>query len=99
MKREIDRLAAEDRGVARIINQQRGIIMNANLTELNRLRELEEEVARELGVRADALRRMLAKVDEYSESHRAHGLPDDLLNILKEDLSGCEAEEETRTIH
>jgi DNA sulfur modification protein DndC len=76
----------DGRGVARIINQQRGIIMNANLTELNRLRELEEEVARELGVRADALRRMLAKVEEYSESHRAHGLPDDLLNILKDDL-------------
>jgi DNA sulfur modification protein DndC len=77
----------DGRGVARIINQQRGIIMNANLTELNRLRELEEEVARELGVRADALRRMLAKVEEYSESHRAHGLPDDLLNILKDDLA------------
>lgn len=75
------------RGVARIINQQRGIIMNANLTELNRLRELEEEVAREFGVRADILRRMLAKVEEYSESHRAHGLPDDLLNALKDDLS------------
>lgn len=73
--------------------------MNANLTELNRLRELEEEVARELGVRADALRRMLAKVEEYSESHRAHGLPDDFLNILKDDLSRREAVEETPTIH
>ena len=30
--------------------------------------------------------RLLAKVDEYSESHRAFGLPDDLLNILKDDL-------------
>jgi DNA sulfur modification protein DndC len=77
----------DGRGVARIIKQQRGIIMNANLTELNRLRELEEEVAREFGVRADILRRMLAKVEEYSESHRAHGLPDDLLNALKDDLS------------
>jgi hypothetical protein len=60
--------------------------MNANLTELNRLRELEEDVARELDVRADALRRMLAKVEEYSKSHRAHGLPEDLLNILNDDL-------------
>lgn len=77
----------------------REIIINANLTELNRLRELEEEVAREFGVRADTLRRLLAKVEEYSESHRAHGLPDDLLNILKNDLSRCEAEEETLTIH
>ncbi|RPH76401.1 MAG: DNA phosphorothioation system sulfurtransferase DndC [Nitrospiraceae bacterium] len=89
----------DGRGVARIINQQRGIIMNANLTELNRLRELEEEVAQEFGVRADTLRRMLAKVEEYSESHRAHGLPDDLLNILKDDLSRREAVEETPTIH
>ena len=60
--------------------------MNANLTELNRLRELEEDVARELDVRADTLRRMLSNVEEYSKSHRAHGLPDDLLNILKDDL-------------
>ena len=83
----------DGRGVARIINQQRGIIMNANLTELNRLRELEEEVAREFGVRADTLRRMLAKVEEYSESHRAHGLPDDLLNIMKDDLYRSPSEE------
>jgi hypothetical protein len=89
----------DGRGVARIINQQRGIIMNANLTELNRLRELEEEVARELDVRADALRRMLAKVEEYSESHRAHGLPDDLLNILKDDFYRLGAEKETPTTH
>jgi DNA sulfur modification protein DndC len=33
------------------------------------------------------LRRMVAKVEEFSESHRAHGLPDDLLNILKDDLN------------
>jgi len=56
------------------------------LNELNRLRELQEEVAVEKGIRADTLRRLLAKVEEYSESHRAHGLPDDLLNILKDDL-------------
>ena len=60
--------------------------MSADLKELNRLRELEEEVATEKTINADTLRRMLAKVDEYSESHRAHGLPDDLLNILKDDL-------------
>jgi len=76
----------DGRGVARILNKQRGVVMNADLNELNRLREMEEEVARELGVRADTLRRMLAKVEEFSESHRAHGLPDDLLNILKDDL-------------
>jgi hypothetical protein len=47
--------------------------MNANLTELNRLREMEDEVAKQLDVRADTLRRLLAKVEEYSENHRAHG--------------------------
>jgi len=76
----------DGRGVARIVNKQRGVIMSANLRELNRLRELEEEVAREKGIDPDTLRRMVAKVEEYSESHRAHGLPDDLLNILKDDL-------------
>jgi hypothetical protein len=30
---------------------------------------------------------MVAKVEEYSESHRAHGLPNDLLDILKDDLA------------
>jgi len=73
--------------------------MNANLTELNRLRELEEEVAREFGVRADTLRSMFAKVEEYSESHRAHGLPDDLLKILKDDVHRSEVQKENSTIH
>jgi hypothetical protein len=72
--------------------------MNADLNELNRLREMEEEVTRELGVRADTLRRMLAKVEEYSESHRAHGLPDDLLNILKDDLYKIPIKEKTPTV-
>jgi len=31
-------------GVARIVNKQRGIIMNTNLTELNQLREMEDEI-------------------------------------------------------
>jgi len=85
----------DGRGVARIVNKQRGIIMSADLKELNRLRELEEEVAREKTINADALRRMLAKVEEYSESHRAHGLPDDLLNILKDDLEAQSAGKRT----
>jgi DNA sulfur modification protein DndC len=89
----------DGRGVARIVNKQRGIVMNADLNELNRLRQMEEEVARELGVRADILRRMLAKVEEYSESHRAHGLPDDLLNILKDDLHTSAVQKETSAIH
>lgn len=88
----------DGRGVARILNKQRGFVMNADLNELNRLREMEEEVARELGVRADTLRRMLAKVEEYSESHRAHGLPDDLLNILMDDFYKIPIKEKTPTV-
>lgn len=82
----------DGRGVARIINMQRGVIMSGDLKELNRLREMEEEVAREKNVNADILRRMIAKVEGYSESHRAHGLPDDLLNILKDDLEALSVE-------
>jgi len=73
-------------GVARIVTRQRGIVMS-DLKEVNRLRELQEKVADEKGLSADALRRMLAKVEEYSESHRAMGLPDDLLRILKDDTA------------
>lgn len=76
----------DGRGVARIVSKQRGVIMSADLSELNRLRQTEEDVTREKGVDVETLRRMVAKVEEYSESHRAHGLPDDLLNILKDDL-------------
>ncbi len=53
------------------MNDQRGAIMNADLNKSNRLRETEKKVAQELGIRPDTLRRMLAKVEEYSESHRA----------------------------
>ena len=51
----------------------------------------QEQIAREKKISPDTLRRMLAKVEEYSESHRAHGLPDDLLNILKDDLEAHKA--------
>jgi DNA sulfur modification protein DndC len=72
-------------GVARIVTRQKGIIMS-DWKGTNRLRELQEEIAAEKGIRADTLRRLLGKVDEFSESHRAFGLPDDLLSILKDDL-------------
>lgn len=58
----------------------------SDMKENNRLRDLQEEVAAEKGIRADILRRLLEKVDQFSESHRPVGLPDDLLNILKDDL-------------
>ncbi len=61
--------------------------MSSDLNDLSSLRKMEEEVAREKGIDAETLRRLIAKVEEYSESHRAFGLPDDLLNILKDDLN------------
>ena len=72
-------------GVGRIVTRQRGVIMK-DWKEVNQLRDLEEEVVAEKGIRADTLRRLLAKVEEYSERHRAYGLPDDMLNILKDDM-------------
>jgi hypothetical protein len=76
----------DGRGVARLVNRQNGVIMS-DWKETNRLRAIQDEVAQEKNISPDTLRRLLAKVDEYSESHRAFGLPDDLLNILKDDLS------------
>lgn len=84
-------------GVARIVTRQKGIIMG-DWKETNRLRELQEEVAEEKDIRADTLRRLLAKVDEFSESHRAFGLPDDLLHILKDDLEHAGTAEVTKNV-
>lgn len=75
-------------GVERIIRKHKGLPMNSDFQELNRLRDLQEKVARQKNISAESLRRMLNKVEEYSEMQRAHGLSDDLLNILKDDLNG-----------
>lgn len=75
----------DGRGVARIVNRIKGVHM-VDLKEAGRLRELQEEIAEQKGISPDTLRRMLAKVEDYSESHKAMGLPDDLLNILKDEL-------------
>jgi DNA sulfur modification protein DndC len=72
-------------GVGRIVTRQKGIIMS-DWKETSQLRELQEEVAAEKGIRADTLRCLLETVEQYSESHRAFGLPDKLLEILKDDL-------------
>jgi DNA sulfur modification protein DndC len=72
-------------GVGRIVTRQKGIVMS-DWKETSRLREVQEEVASEKGIRADTLRRLLETVEQYSESHRAFGLPDKLLDILKDDL-------------
>src|SRR5437762_1810794 len=82
-------------------NAIEGIVLITSLmsdsNQPNRLRELQEQVAREKNISPQTLRRLLAKVDEYSESHRAFGLPDDLLNILTGDLSPNPNPEPERT--
>ncbi len=52
----------------------------------DQLRIIEQEIVAEKGISLDTLRRLIAKVDEYGESHRAVGLADDLLHILQDDL-------------
>ena len=76
----------DGRGVARIVNKQKGLVMT-NLKEVNRLRDLQEQVAQEKQISVETLRRLLAKVEEYSEYERPRGLQDDMLNILRDDLA------------
>lgn len=72
-------------GVANILSHQRGYTMPMSKDD-NQLRKIEQEVASEKGVSLDTLRRLVAKVEEYGESHRAVGLADELLQILQDDL-------------
>ena len=72
-------------GVARIVSEQRGTPM-PELKHEDRLMELEEDIAAKSGVSSATLRRLLAKVADFGESHRAQGLPDELLHILQDDL-------------
>lgn len=77
----------DGRGVARLVNEMRGLPMN-DVRETARLRRLEAEVAEEKGLKAATLQRLVAKVEEYSESHRAYGLQAELTRILQDDLRG-----------
>ncbi len=72
-------------GVARIVREQNGIMTN-DIEHIDQLRALEEKVCAEKGVSHEGLRRLLGKVEDYSESHRAMGLPDELMRILKDEL-------------
>jgi DNA sulfur modification protein DndC len=77
----------DGRGVARLVNQHRGLPMN-DLRETARMRRLEAEVASEKGLSPQTLQRLVAKVEEYSESHKAVGLQAELTRILNDDLRG-----------
>ena len=48
--------------------------------------KLEAEVAAEKDLSADTLQRLVAKIEEFSENNRAHGLPAELTKILQDDL-------------
>lgn len=72
-------------GVARIVHQHKGIMLN-DLGEMDRLRTLEEQVCAEKHLSHETLRRLVSKIDEYSESHRRFGLPDELVRILNDEL-------------
>ena len=72
-------------GVARIVHQQKGIMIN-DLQETDKLRALEEQVCAEKGLSHETLRRLVSTVEKYSESHRRFGLPDELTRILNDEL-------------
>lgn len=75
----------DGRGVARLVNQQRGLPMN-DLRQTARLRKLEADVATDLNLNPDTLQRLVGKIEEYSEMQRAHGLQVDLQRILQDDI-------------
>jgi len=75
----------DGRGVARIVNNHKGLPMH-DLRETARLRKLEAEVASEKGLSAETFQRLVAKVEEFSENQRAQGLPSELTRILTDDL-------------
>ena len=72
-------------GVVNIIFQQKGGAMPDSRDE-SELKDIEQRVADEKGISLETLQRLIAKVEEYGESHRAVGLPDELLQILQDDL-------------
>ena len=72
-------------GVVNIIFQQKGEKMPV-MNNDNHLTEIEKIIAKEKNISLGTLRRLIAKVEEYGESHRAVGLSDELLQILQDDL-------------
>lgn len=75
----------DGRGVARIVNRIRGTRMT-DLKETSQLQKLQDEVCREKQLSPDILRRLLATTEQFTDSHRAFGLPGELLRIINDDL-------------
>lgn len=80
-------------GVVNIIFQQKGDAMPDGRDEAE-LRDIEQRVADEKEISLETLRRLISKVEEYGESHRAVGLPDELLQILQDDLRARHTEKD-----
>jgi DNA sulfur modification protein DndC len=72
-------------GVVNIIYQQKGDSM-PDVRDDTYLKDIEQEVAQQKGISLETLTRLVKKVEEYGESHRAHGLPEELIQILQDDL-------------
>jgi len=77
----------DGRGVTNILYKYKDIKMEDQNIKQSNLRFIEETVTLEKNISLDTLRRLIAKVEEYSESHRAVGLPDELLQILQDELA------------
>lgn len=75
----------DGRGVARIVNSQKGLLMH-DLRQTARLRKLEAEVAEEKGLSPDIFQRLVAKVEEFSVNSRAQGVRNELVRIIEDDL-------------
>jgi len=74
-------------GVANIVIQQRGTTM-PEMRDDSYLKSIQTDVAKEKNISLETLHRLIAKVEEFSESHRAMGLQEDLLQILQDDQRG-----------
>jgi DNA sulfur modification protein DndC len=74
-------------GVWNIVNgSKEGFEMNYDEKEKNWLKEIEEDVAKELNINLDTLQRLVAKVEQYKNggNNIKH---EELLNIIKDDLN------------
>jgi len=57
-----------------------------DLKETSQLQKLQDEVCKEKKLSPDILRRLLATTEQFTDSHRAFGLPGELLRIINDDL-------------
>jgi len=56
------------------------------------LSQLQEQICKEKNVSSNTMRKLLDVVGQYGDSHRAVGLLDELLDIIKEDFDNIQNE-------